>query len=292
VINAVQLLWVNLIMDSFAALALATDPPNDSLFERKPEPRGMPLINNTMWKMIWCQFIFQTAVALILFFAGPSIPLIRTWSTTEQNTLIFNVFVWSQIFNLFNCRRIDNSMNIFHAITKNRWLLGILLVMIGGQILIIFVGGSAFVVQRLGWEGWVISIVIGALSIPVAFFARTCVSDSLFRFPKWLSWLSWAKLERTTEKPAKKKDHIRSDSSSYREAFASAVSSKLQKQFNRGRRTNLVTQGFLHPLRRRSQSSVAAAIILPGALASSLGTPSEGRSVRSQSIIPDEHEEV
>jgi Ca2+-transporting ATPase len=287
VINAVQLLWVNLIMDSFAALALATDPPNDSLFDRKPEPRGLPLINHTMWKMIWCQFIFQTAVALTLYFAGPTIPLIRDWDTITQNTLIFNVFVWSQIFNLFNCRRIDNSMNIFHAITKNTWLLGILLVMVGGQILIVFVGGSAFVVKRLPWEGWVISILVGALSIPVAFLTRKFIPDYLFRFPKWLWWLSWAKLERQSGKPSRKKEYVRTDSSDDRDIFARAVSSKLQKQFNRGRRTNLVTQGFLHPLRRRSQSSVAAAVILPGALASSLGTPSDGRSIRSQSVHHD-----
>jgi P-type Ca2+ transporter type 2C len=287
VINAVQLLWVNLIMDSFAALALATDPPNDGLFDRKPERRGLPLINHAMWKMIWCQFIFQTAVALILYFGGPRMPLIQNWDETTQNTLIFNVFVWSQIFNLFNCRRIDNSMNIFHAITKNKWLLGILFIMIGGQVLIIFVGGSAFVVKRLPWEGWVISIVVGALSIPVAFIARKFIPDNLFKFPRWLWWLSWAKLERQTERSPRKKEHRRTDSSNDRDAFARAVSSKLQKQFNRGRRTNLVTQGFLHPLRRRSQSSVAAAVILPGALASSLGTPSDGRSIRSQSIYPE-----
>jgi P-type Ca2+ transporter type 2C len=294
VINAVQLLWVNLIMDSMGALALATDPPNDSLFARKPEPRGLPLMNHTMWKMIWMQFIFQTVCALGLYFGGPHFPLIRDWTEIQQNTLIFNVFVWSQIFNLLNCRRIDNGLNIFYAITNNKWFLGILAIMVGGQILIVFVGGAAFVVERLPWQGWLISIILGACSIPVAMLTRKLIPDWLFKFPRWLSWLSWAKLEgsgRKKPRALKKKQRDTTDDSDPR-IFAQTISSKLQEQLSRGRRTNLVTHALLHPLRPRSQSSIAAAFILPGALASSLGTPADGRSIRSTSINPVGTEEV
>lgn len=102
VLTAVQLLWVNLIMDTLAALALATDPPMPSILNRKPEPRSAPLITLTMWKMIIGQAIYQLAITFILFFGGTSI--LSYDSEREQNqlpTLIFNTFVWMQIFNQY-----------------------------------------------------------------------------------------------------------------------------------------------------------------------------------------------
>ncbi|KIW01814.1 calcium-translocating P-type ATPase, PMCA-type, variant 2 [Verruconis gallopava] len=169
VLNAVQLLWVNLIMDTFAALALATDPPAGSLLDRKPEPRNSSLISLTMWKMIIGQSIFQLVVTFILYFAGPG------WfhyPARQQAALVFNVFVWMQIFNAVNARRIDNSFNIFEGFFKNWIFIVILLIMIGGQTLIIFVGGEAFVVTKLTGPQWGISIVLGFLSIPCGLLVR------------------------------------------------------------------------------------------------------------------------
>ena len=102
VLTAVQLLWVNLIMDTFAALALATDPPSPSMLHRKPEPKSAPLISLTMWKMIVGQSIYQLVVTFILFFGG--VRILSYDTVHEQNslqTLIFNVFVWMQIFNQY-----------------------------------------------------------------------------------------------------------------------------------------------------------------------------------------------
>ena len=102
VLTAVQLLWVNLIMDTFAALALATDPPSPSLLKRKPEPKSAPLITLTMWKMIIGQSIYQLVVALILNFRGADILGYTDPHELEQlPTLIFNTFVWMQIFNQY-----------------------------------------------------------------------------------------------------------------------------------------------------------------------------------------------
>jgi Ca2+-transporting ATPase len=93
VLNAIQLLWVNLIMDTFAALALATEPPNRSLLDRTPEPRTAPLINLTMWKMIISQSVYQLAVGLTLHFAGPS-SFLSSYTDPERRTLVFNTFVF------------------------------------------------------------------------------------------------------------------------------------------------------------------------------------------------------
>ena len=70
VLTAVQLLWVNLIMDTLAALALATDKPDDSFLNRKPAGRTAPLISTSMWKMIIGQSMTQLIITFILHFAG------------------------------------------------------------------------------------------------------------------------------------------------------------------------------------------------------------------------------
>lgn len=98
VLTAVQLLWVNLIMDTLAALALATDPPTIELLDRKPESRNAPLISLDMWKMIIGQSIFQLVITLVLFYAGSSI-LGLPKESLELQTIIFNTFVFLQIFN-------------------------------------------------------------------------------------------------------------------------------------------------------------------------------------------------
>lgn len=108
VLNAVQLLWVNLIMDTFAALALATDPPAPSVLDRKPDKKSAGLINRRMAKMIIGQAIAQLAITLVLNFAGASLlgydvhnsnPDIAEDEHKRLGSLVFNTFVWLQIFN-------------------------------------------------------------------------------------------------------------------------------------------------------------------------------------------------
>lgn len=195
VLTAVQLLWVNLIMDTFAALALATDPPTPSILNRPPEPKSAPLITLTMWKMIIGQSIFQLFFTLLLFFGG--VRILSYDSPREQNqlqTLIFNTFVWMQIFNQYNNRRLDNKMNILEGVLRNYFFIGIQVIIIGGQILIIYVGGQAFSIHRLNRAQWIYSIILGFLSIPVAACIRL-IPDELIRklIPKWL--------KRKTTKP-------------------------------------------------------------------------------------------
>lgn len=104
VLNAVQLLWVNLIMDTFAALALATDPPTRSVLDRKPDRKSAPLITLRMLKMIVGQAICQLAITFVLHFGGWTLLNYDEMPADQEpgkrlNTLVFNVFVWLQIFN-------------------------------------------------------------------------------------------------------------------------------------------------------------------------------------------------
>ncbi|KAF7560581.1 hypothetical protein G7046_g3572 [Stylonectria norvegica] len=176
VLTAVQLLWVNLIMDTLAALALATDPPQDSVLDRKPEVKGSSIISPTMWKMIIGQSIYQLVITLILYYGSEKgvLPMSRTPTEAEVSTLVFNTFVWMQIFNQWNNRRLDNKFNIFEGLFQNWFFIGISLIMMGGQIIIIFFGGAAFQIAGEGQDGtlWAIAIVLGFISIPVGIIIR------------------------------------------------------------------------------------------------------------------------
>ncbi|KAK7538187.1 uncharacterized protein J3D65DRAFT_621249 [Phyllosticta citribraziliensis] len=179
VLTAVQLLWVNLIMDTFAALALATDPPSPSMLDRKPDPKSAPLITITMWKMIIGQAIYQLVVTFVLYFAGESILGYESQREKDQmGTLVFNTFVWMTIFNQMNSRRLDNRFNIFEGLHRNYFFILINCIMIGGQTMIIFVGGAAFSVVRLNGPQWAYSIVLGAISVPIGVVIR-CIPDEL-----------------------------------------------------------------------------------------------------------------
>lgn len=96
VLSAVQLLWVNLIMDTFAALALATDPPSPDLLHRKPQGRTDPLIDCCMWKMIIGQTLYQLSVIVVLLYTD-ILGLASDVATLK--TVIFTTFVFCQIFN-------------------------------------------------------------------------------------------------------------------------------------------------------------------------------------------------
>jgi len=174
-------------MDTFAALALATDPPTPSILDRKPEPKSAPLITVTMWKMIVGQSIFQLIVTFILYFGGTS--FLSYYSDREQAqlpTLIFNTFVWMQIFNQYNNRRIDNKLNVLEGVHRNWFFIGIQFIIVAGQIMIVEVGGAAFSTHRLNNAQWAYSVVLGFISIPVATALRLISDDWIQRcMPSW-----------------------------------------------------------------------------------------------------------
>ncbi|KAJ7127093.1 calcium-transporting ATPase [Mycena epipterygia] len=174
VLSAVQLLWINIIMDTFAALALATDPATESLLNRKPDKKTAPLFSVDMYKQILFQSTYQIIITLVFHFAG--LQILGLESTQKNDlivqTLVFNAFVFAQIFNSVNCRRLDRHLNIFEGILKNWYFIIITLIEIGGQILIVFIGGAAFEVTPIGGREWGISLALGVVSIPLGALIR------------------------------------------------------------------------------------------------------------------------
>jgi P-type Ca2+ transporter type 2C len=320
VINAVQLLWVNLIMDTFAALALATDSPSRSMLDRKPESRTAPLITVTMWKMIWVQAILQMFVSFFLYFAGPSLPHIGDWDQTERNTLIFNTFVWMQIFNAVNCRRIDNKLNIFESFWNNWIFIGILFVMVGGQVLIVFIGGAAFSVVRIDGVGWAISIIIGFLSLPVGVIARyipdAVMAAIMTTVMRWVPKMPrFRRKKPDVENRAETMTHDIEfggqawDQDDWREALKERIDDELRPyRQGRGRRLGVLMQGLRHPnqlpailtnqsphrsanrSRAGSRHSVLTAVVAPAAMTASAirggSSHSSHNSTHSIPIVP------
>ncbi|KAG5006182.1 hypothetical protein JHK85_024724 [Glycine max] len=174
-LNAVQLLWVNLIMDTLGALALATEPPTDHLMDRTPVGRREPLITNIMWRNLLIQAMYQVSVLLVLNFRGISILGLshdrKDHAIKVKNTLIFNAFVLCQIFNEFNARKPDE-FNIFKGVTRNYLFMGIIGLTVVLQIVIILFLGKFTTTVRLNWKQWLISVVIGLIGWPLAVIGK------------------------------------------------------------------------------------------------------------------------
>ncbi|TCD63338.1 hypothetical protein EIP91_005657 [Steccherinum ochraceum] len=192
VLSAVQLLWINIIMDTFAALALATDPASPALLDRKPDKKTAPLFSVDMYKQIFGQSAYQVFITLIFHFLGNQIfgfhhvddnDLQKKHDATVQ-TVVFNIFVFAQIFNSINSRRLDNKLNIFEGVTRNWYFMGITFLEVAVQVLIVFIGGAAFQVTRIGGKEWGISLALGFVSIPLGALIRYIPNPPVERFFK------------------------------------------------------------------------------------------------------------
>ncbi|CAL8989555.1 unnamed protein product [Prunus brigantina] len=168
-LTAVQLLWVNLIMDTLGALALATEKPTKELMEKKPVGRTEPLITNIMWRNLLPQALYQIAILLTLQFRGKSIFGV---DDKVKDTLIFNTFVLCQVFNEFNARKLEKK-NVFKGIHTNKLFLGIIAVTILLQVLMVEFLKKFADTERLNWGQWGACIGIAAVSWPIGWVVKS-----------------------------------------------------------------------------------------------------------------------
>ncbi|PIN12745.1 Calcium transporting ATPase [Handroanthus impetiginosus] len=140
-LTAVQLLWVNLIMDTLGALALATEKPTKELMEKRPVGRTEPLISNVMWRNLLAQALYQIA------FKGESILGV---SEKVNDTVIFNTFVLYQVFNEFNARKLEKK-NVFEGIYGNKLFSGIIAATVVLQVVMVEFLKKFADMERLNW---------------------------------------------------------------------------------------------------------------------------------------------
>ncbi|ETO77229.1 calcium-translocating P-type ATPase, PMCA-type [Phytophthora nicotianae P1976] len=184
-IAAVQILWVNLFMDVFASLVLTTDEPNAAkLLERQPYARSKPLITPRMAKHIAGQTVMQLTLLLLLTFLGDKwfdIPSGRASVTndddsesTQHLTIVFNTFVWLQLFNQLNCRQgvTDTPKLRLTELCKNKLSIAALCVQCGLQGAIVQLGGELFHCAPLSAAQWGACIGMGAIALPLGWALR------------------------------------------------------------------------------------------------------------------------
>ncbi|XP_036609320.1 plasma membrane calcium-transporting ATPase 4 isoform X1 [Trichosurus vulpecula] len=167
-LKAVQMLWVNLIMDTFASLALATEPPTESLLLRQPYGRDKPLVSRTMMKNILGHAIFQLCVIFTLLFVGEKFFDIDSGRKAPLNappsqhyTIVFNTFVLMQLFNEINARKIHGERNVFEGIYRNPIFCAVLIGTFVLQVLIVEIGGKPFSCTNLSLSQWLWCLFIG-----------------------------------------------------------------------------------------------------------------------------------
>nr|XP_061809645.1 plasma membrane calcium-transporting ATPase 1 isoform X8 [Nerophis lumbriciformis] len=167
-LKAVQMLWVNLIMDTFASLALATEPPTEALLFRKPYGRNKPLISRTMMKNILGQGVYQLVIIFTLLFAGEKMFDVDSGRNaplrappSEHYTIVFNTFVLMQLFNEINARKIHGERNVFDGIFNNPIFCSIVFGTFVIQIIIVQFGGKPFSCVALSIDHWLWCTFLG-----------------------------------------------------------------------------------------------------------------------------------
>jgi calcium-translocating P-type ATPase len=168
-LTAVQLLWVNLIMDSLAALALALDPPTDALYDQPPHGRTEPLVSPTMSANVLTMGIYMFAVLLL---AITTDLLTNTPDDALRNTMVFHAFVWMQIFNWVNCRSVRFERSPFRGLWRSRSFLAVLALVIAAQTVIIEHGGDVFRTVSLSPGQHLACVAMGLTVWPVAWLVR------------------------------------------------------------------------------------------------------------------------
>lgn len=168
------MLWVNLIMDTLASLALATENPTDDLLKRKPYGRTKALVSRHMWLFMIGHSLYQLTVLLVLVFGGAQLFDIETGigkelrdDPTQHFTIVFNTFVFMQLFNEINARKIHGERNVFHNIFTNWIFLLVMLSQTTIQVIIVQFGGIVFSTEELSLDLWLWCIFLGSFELVV-----------------------------------------------------------------------------------------------------------------------------
>ena len=159
-LTVTQMLWVNLIMDTFAALALASIPPSESVMNDKPRRSTDFIISKAMQHNIFGvgTLFLVVLMAMIYYFTNADGGM-----TVQRLSIFFTFFVMLQFWNLFNARVFGTTDSAFKGLTKSYGMELIVLAILGGQFLIVQFGGAVFRTEPLDWQTWL--IIIGSSSL-------------------------------------------------------------------------------------------------------------------------------
>lgn len=162
-LTVTQMLWVNLIMDTFAAGALASLPPNERVMKSKPRksgPKGDFIISKRM-----SYRIFSVGIIFVIFLLGVLVYFNQTEGELSDYELsqFFSIFVLLQFWNMFNAKAFGTNKSAFAELKDSKGFLLVALLILVGQYLIVTFGGQMFSVVPLSWEDW--GWIVGGTSV-------------------------------------------------------------------------------------------------------------------------------
>jgi len=167
-ITVIQMLWINMVMDTFAGLAFSFEPPLKEYMKEMPKKKDEPIINKYMINQIFFTGIFSSLIC-ILFLKVPFISNLYR-NETYLYTAFFGLFIFIDIFNCFNAR--THRLNILGNILKNKVFLVIISFIVIVQILLIYYGGSVFRTSGLSLFEFEIMILFAFTVIPFDFVRK------------------------------------------------------------------------------------------------------------------------
>jgi Ca2+-transporting ATPase len=162
--TVLQLLWINVIMDTFAAIALCSEPPRPGLMAVPPKRRGDSILTRAMLGNIFITgtFFVVVMIALLLgmqhnhWFGGATVSKEFPELTYRQVTIFFTVYVFFQVWNQINCRSLDPKESGLRGLFANPMFLFIASLTVVGQVVIVTLGGTIFNVEPLGILDWLL----------------------------------------------------------------------------------------------------------------------------------------
>lgn len=158
-LTVTQMLWVNLIMDTFAALALATEPPHEDVLKRKPRSPEDFIVTTSMAKQI-----FGIGAIFLLILSSFLVIIQNDGKVTEYElSLFFSLFVMLQFWNLFNAKCLNVSNSAFKEVLANKGFVAIATSIFIGQIIIVQFGGAIFRTVPLSLSDWLLIILSSSM---------------------------------------------------------------------------------------------------------------------------------
>ena len=159
-LTVTQMLWVNLIMDTFAALALASIPPSEKVMNDKPRKSDDFIITKPMrYNIIGVGTIFLAVLMGLIFYFTDAAGAM----SVHDLTIFFTFFVMLQFWNLFNARVFGTTDSAFKGLSKSYGMELVVLAILGGQFCIVQFGGDIFRTEPLNFHTWVVIIATSSL---------------------------------------------------------------------------------------------------------------------------------
>ena len=189
-LTVTQMLWVNLIMDTFAAMALASLPPSERVMHNKPRRPEEHIITPAMTRQILGVGLFFVVLffGLIQYFKHVALTSLTEFRFTEflahffdfrgghlsqyELSLFFTIFVMLQFWNMFNAKAFLSGKSAFSDMRQSKGFVGVCILISLGQLIIVTFAGDLFSIVPLGWIDWVIIFVVTSLVLWVGEAAR------------------------------------------------------------------------------------------------------------------------